>query len=288
MNKFNYKIGEIIGKGSFGETYRGTDPLGNEVALKYESCESETLQLLYECRIYRFFSGAFGFPSVKWFGRIGKSNVLVMDLYGKSLDSLFEKCNKTFSLKTVLMLADQMISRIEFVHKKGFVHRDIKPQNFLFGKGKNENALFLIDFGLAQNYIDLQTRKHVEYSEEETIVGTARYCSINSHMGIRETRRDDMESLGYLLIYLLKGRLPWSGIKAKTSEDKYTKIAECKIKTSLEALTEGLPEEFNLYMTLVRAMRFDDEPDYQFFRQIFRTLFIKQGYVYDYKYEWCA
>ena len=205
-----------------------------------------------------------------------------MDLLGPSLEDLFNFCSRRFTMKTVLMLADQMIGRIEFVHNKNFIHRDIKPDNFLMGIGRHCNKLFLIDFGLAKKYRDNRTRQHIQYREDKNLTGTARYASINAHLGkkhglnlvctkwtnsrlfcylpahvwlstlnekiylpylkhvgIEQSRRDDMESLGYVLMYFNRGSLPWQGLKAATKKQKYEKISEKKMSTPIEILCKG-------------------------------------------------
>lgn len=159
-----------------------------------------------------------------------------MDLLGPSLEDLFNFCSRRFTIKTVLMLADQMIGRIEFVHCKSFIHRDIKPDNFLMGIGRHCNKLFLIDFGLAKKFRDMRTRCHISYREDKNLTGTARYASINAHLGIEQSRRDDMESLGYVLMYFNRGSLPWQGLKAATKKQKYEKISEKKMSTPVEVL----------------------------------------------------
>ena len=138
---------------------------------------------------------------------------MVMDLLGPSLEDLFNFCNRRFTMKTVLMLADQMISRVEYVHNKSFIHRDIKPDNFLMGIGRHCNKLFIIDFGLAKKYRDIRTRQHIGYREDKNLTGTARYASVNAHLGIEQSRRDDMESLGYVMMYFNRTSLPWQGLK---------------------------------------------------------------------------
>jgi serine/threonine protein kinase len=165
---------------------------------------------------------------------------MVIDLLGPSLEDLFNKCSRKFSLKTTLMLADQMLQRVEYLHSKNYVHRDIKPDNFLIGIGKNSHILYLIDFGLAKKYRD-HNHVHIPYKDNKHLTGTARYASVNNHLGIEQSRRDDLEGIGYVIIYFCKGSLPWQGLKAKTKLEKYNKICEKKTQIGVQGLCSGLP-----------------------------------------------
>ncbi|XVF88786.1 hypothetical protein PTKIN_Ptkin19aG0079300 [Pterospermum kingtungense] len=284
-NKF--RLGRKIGSGSFGEIYLGTNIQTNEeVAIKLENVKTKHPQLLYESKLYRILQGGTGIPNVRWFGVEGDYNVLVMDLLGPSLEDLFNFCSRKLSLKSVLMLADQMINRVEFVHSKSFLHRDIKPDNFLMGLGRRANQVYIIDFGLAKKYRDSSTHQHIAYRENKNLTGTARYASMNTHLGIEQSRRDDLESLGYVLMYFLRGSLPWQGLKAGTKKQKYEKISEKKVSTSIEALCRGYPTEFASYFHYCRSLRFDDKPDYAYLKRIFRDLFIREGFQFDYVFDW--
>ena len=180
-----YRIGRKIGSGSFGEIYYGTNVQTNEeVAIKLECVKTKHPQLHLESKFYKLLQGGIGIPSIKWCGAEGDFNVMVMELLGPSLEDLFNFCNRKFSLKTVLLIADQLLTRVEYVHMKHFLHRDIKPDNFLMGVGKKGNIIFIIDFGLAKKYRDPRTHQHIPYRENKNLTGTARYASINTHMGI--------------------------------------------------------------------------------------------------------
>ncbi|TMW99965.1 hypothetical protein EJD97_001607 [Solanum chilense] len=282
-----YRLGRKIGSGSFGEIYLGTNIQTNEeVAIKLENVKTKHPQLLYESKLYRILQGGTGIPNVRWYGVEGDYNVLVMDLLGPSLEDLFNFCSRKLSLKTVLMLADQMINRIEFVHSKSFLHRDIKPDNFLMGLGRRANQVYIIDFGLAKKYRDTSTHQHIPYRENKNLTGTARYASMNTHLGIEQSRRDDLESLGYVLMYFLRGSLPWQRLKAGTKKQKYDKISEKKVSTSIEALCRGYPTEFASYFHFCRSLRFEDKPDYAYLKRIFRDLFIREGFQFDYVFDW--
>ncbi|KAL2234810.1 UNVERIFIED_CONTAM: Casein kinase 1-like protein 2 [Sesamum indicum] len=284
-NKF--RLGRKIGSGSFGEIYLGTNIQTNEeVAIKLENVKTKHPQLLYESKLYKLLQGGTGIPNVRWFGVEGDYNVLVMDLLGPSLEDLFNFCSRKLSLKTVLMLADQMINRVEFIHSKSFLHRDIKPDNFLMGLGRRANQVYAIDFGLAKKYRDSSTHQHIPYRENKNLTGTARYASMNTHLGIEQSRRDDLESLGYVLMYFLRGSLPWQGLKAGNKKQKYEKISEKKVSTSIEALCRGYPTEFASYFHYCRSLRFDDKPDYAYLKRIFRDLFIREGFQFDYVFDW--
>ncbi|UJR22562.1 hypothetical protein I4U23_025609 [Adineta vaga] len=281
-----YRLGRKIGSGSFGDIYLGTNIATNEeVAIKLECVRTKHPQLHIESKIYRLMQGGVGIPLIKWCGAEGDYNVLVMDLLGPSLEDLFNFCSRKFSLKTVLLLADQMVSRIDFIHSKNFIHRDIKPDNFLMGLGRKGNLVYIIDFGLAKKYRDARTHQHIPYRENKNLTGTARYASINTHLGIEQSRRDDMESLGYVLMYFNRGSLPWQGLKAATKRQKYERISEKKMSTPIEELCKGFPE-FTTYLSYCRSLRFDDKPDYSYLRQLFRNLFHRQGFTYDYVFDW--
>ena len=282
-----YRLIKKIGAGSFGQIYSGEEISTHEkVAIKLESIKTKIPQLSYESKLYIIFSGGANVPKMRWFGVDGEHNVLVMDLLGKSLEDLFVANQRPFSLKTVLMLADQMISAVEYMHNKNFLHRDIKPDNFCIGLGNLSNQIYILDFGLSKKFRDMITHVHINYTDGRSLTGTARYASINSLKGIEQSRRDDMESLAYVWIYLLKGCLPWMGLDGKDRKQKYDRICSVKQKTSLETLCEGLPEEFITYLSSVKSLRFAETPNYLGYKKMFRKLFIRLGYEYDYKYDW--
>merc|ERR1711953_301476 len=205
---------------------------------------------------------------------------------GPSLEDLFSFCNRKFSLKTTLMLADQMINRVEYMHAKNFIHRDIKPDNFLIGLGKKANQVHVIDFGLAKKYRDPKTQQHIPYREGKNLTGTARYASVNTHLGIEQSRRDDLEAVGYVLMYFNRGALPWQGLKANSKKEKYEKIMEKKMSTPIEVLCKHFPTEFVTYLNYCRSLRFEDRPDYAYLRRLLKDLFFRESYQYDFVFDW--
>eukprot|EP01061_Rhynchopus_euleeides_P024689 TRINITY_DN397_c0_g1_i6.p1 TRINITY_DN397_c0_g1~~TRINITY_DN397_c0_g1_i6.p1 ORF type:complete len:343 (+),score=125.62 TRINITY_DN397_c0_g1_i6:78-1031(+) len=285
-----YKIGQKIGAGSFGDIYQGTNiQTGEPVAIKLEPAKSRHPQLLYESRLYKILNSGsvtIGVPRVYFYGQEGDYNAMVIDMLGPSLEDLFNYCDRKLTVKSTLMIADQMISRVEFSHNKNFLHRDIKPDNFLMGVAKKGNIVYMIDFGLAKKYRDPKTHQHIPYKEGKNLTGTARYASINTHIGIEQGRRDDLEAVGYVLMYFLRGSLPWQGLKAQTKKQKYDRISEKKMSTPVETLCKGFPGEFATYLNYTRSLRFEDKPDYQYLRKLLRDLFIKEGYMMDYVFDW--
>lgn len=282
-----YRLVRKIGSGSFGDIYLGINVSnGEELAVKLEPSKTRHPQLHYESKLYKLLQGGVGIPHLRWFGQEKDYNVMVIDLLGPSLEDLFNFCGRRFTMKTVLMLADQMIGRIEYVHTKTFIHRDIKPDNFLMGIGRHCNKVYIIDFGLSKKYCDSHSRQHIPYRDDKNLTGTARYASINAHLGIEQSRRDDMESLGYVFMYFNRGSLPWQGLKAATKKQKYEKISEKKSSTSIESLCKGYPAEFAMYLNYCRSLRFEEGPDYIYLRQLFRILFRTLNYQYDYVFDW--
>ena len=287
----NYQITKKLGNGAFGEIWKAVNLKSKqEYAIKFEEINSKHQQLYAECRIYLWFHSdstvlAQAIPQVVYYGIEGNKSIMIMDLLGPSLEDLFSKCKKKFSVKTVLMCADQMIKRVEYIHMRRIIHRDIKPDNFTIGHNKNSHRIFIIDFGLAKKFMS-SGGEHIKYREGKGLTGTARYASINTHLGIEQARRDDLESLGYVFLYFLRGSLPWQGLKARNIKDKYEKIKEKKILTKVDDLCTGFPEEFNKYLSFCRKLKFTEKPDYSYLRGLFKNLFKSLGYEYDYQYDW--
>lgn len=268
-----YQVGKKIGEGSFGVVFEGTNMLNNQtVAIKFEPRKSDAPQLRDEWRSYRMLAGsrayfpgffsdfadicAAGIPQVYHFGAEGLHNVLVIDLFGPNLEDLFDMCGRRFSLKTVCLAARQMITRVQTIHEKNLIYRDIKPDNFLIGLPgtRTANVIHMIDFGMAKLWRDPKTKQHIPYRERKSLSGTARYMSINTHLGrgmflhlslggwahccTEQSRRDDLEGLGHVFMYFLRGGLPWQGLKAATNKQKYEKIGEKKQTTPVGELCE--------------------------------------------------
>ena len=244
-------------------------------------------QLIYEYKILSVLK-AEGFPKVYKHGTEGDFSVMVMERLGKNLETLFNECHRTFSLKTVLLIAEQAVKRIEYLHGNNFIHRDIKPENFLIGYESKASIIYLIDFGLSKRYKDPFTGRHIPYLDGKSFTGTARYASINTHLGIEQSRRDDLESIGVMLIYFLKGSLPWQGLQANSKKEKYKLILNKKMAISIELLCKGLPTELATYMSYCRSMKFNERPDYSYIQHIFRDLYNKQSYTLDLGYDWCV
>ena len=205
---------------------------------------------------------------------------MVMDLLGPSLEDQFNKCGRRFSLKTVLMIADQMLERVELMHSRHLIHRDIKPANFVTDGGRgNGNFIYCIDFGLSKRYRHPRTLQHIPQREGRSLTGTPRYASINNHLGVEQSRRDDLESIGYVLVYFLKGGLPWQGLKAKSATKVYKPIMEKKQSITIPALCQGCPSQFAEYLAYCRSLKFEAKPNIAYLRGMFRDLFRSQGYT---------
>lgn len=179
-----------------------------------------------------------------------------------------------------------MITRIEYLQNNNFIHRDMKPDNFLMGVGTKKTVVYLIDFGLSKRYRDPKTGEHIPYKDNKSLTGTARYASVNTHLGIEQARRDDLEAIGYILLYFLKGSLPWQGLAGRNKNEKYDKIKEKKVQTTIEQVTYGVPEEFARYLQYCRNMQFEEKPDYNYLRGLFKQMMHKNGYDYDGRYDW--
>ena len=209
-----------------------------------------------------------------------------MELLGKSLEDVFQQQQKKFSIKTVCMIGIQMLDRLEFIHNKNIIHRDIKPDNFVLGLDNKSHIIYILDFGLSKKFRSSRTHQHIKFNVNKKLTGTARYASINALKGCEQSRRDDLEAIGYVLMYFLRGSLPWQGLHVHKGEDRYKKILAKKRSTSAEELCLGFPNEFVEYINYTRNMEFEADPDYKFLRGLLVLALEKQNAKYDFWYDW--
>ena len=290
-----YKLKQCLGEGSFGIVYlaedlQATDKANNLVAVKFEVKSSHSAQLKNEHKVYQLLHAQAGFPEVYKYGNIEYGRYMVIQLMGSNLDTLMKqqsKLNPKLSLKTVLLIANQLITLIEKLHRIGYIHRDIKPENILVGAHKhNRHLIHLLDMGLAKQFIDSKTKEHVPFKIHTGLSGTARYASINAHIYLELSRRDDIESIIFVLIYLARGCLPWQGFKGNR-ERKYQMIMAAKLNMELEEICSKLDIEFTQALKYARSLKFDDVPDYDYLRQLFNNCAHRHGYdMQNYRYDW--
>ena len=287
-NQYSFKSTDRLGGGSFGQIFKGINlKTKEEVAIKIESKNIETPQLLHESKILKILKDNEGFPKVYLLTPLDDVLIMVMELLGDNLQKLLKnKPEQKFSLKTTLMLGIQILKRIKTLHENNFIHRDIKPENFTIGLKKMKNVIYMIDYGLTRKYCDSH-KNHIPYKEGKNLTGTALYASIYTHKGIEQSRRDDLESLGYMLIHFCKGELPWMNVKAKNKAGKYRKIMEKKIEIKPEILCAGLIDEFREYFKYVRELQFTEEPNYELLFGLLNSAMKKNKIKNDFKFDWC-
>ena len=312
----NYNLIKLLGYGTFGEIILAFDNNSRQLrAIKFEIMSAKNAQLKHEFSIYEqlnmieekkeqskkdkeVYQGtmdaetinkitmnyidkvnnkAIGIPRVYYFDKIeNRFNYMVMDFLGPSLGDLFQLTQKKFSLQTVCMCGMQMYCRLEYIHEKGYIHRDIKPENFVTGINDDSNTIYIIDFGLSQRYKDKKTGVHNPYRENRQMIGTVRYASINTQIGIEQSRRDDVESVGYVLVYLALGRLPWQRAGKEKGKGHLAKVLEKKLITPPEILCKKLPRQFAFIFQYIRKLKFEERPDYNMMKCLLADLLLSK------------
>ena len=278
-----YKAIKKLGEGSFGKVYKA-EYNGDNYAIKMENKSKEQGLLELEATIMSYLKGP-NIPFIKSYGYSGDFNVLVMQLLDKSLEDLINKYN-TFSIKTVAILGYQMVNILQYIHDRHIIHRDIKPDNFVMGAQEDNAKLYILDFGLAKKYRSSRTLVQYPYVKKKKLTGTARYASIHALEAYEQSRRDDLESVGYVLMYFLRGNLPWQGLKVRSKEDRYKKILEKKKETSSQDLCKEFPHEFFEYVDYSKNLEYEENPDYDFLRQKFLDVLKGLNEEMDYIYDW--
>ncbi|KAH9888117.1 kinase-like protein [Cubamyces lactineus] len=302
-----YQVTHLLGDGSSGDVIRAFNTLtGEDVAIKLSRCPSDdrkvvhattrpgrtAVQHWYEISVYKLIpDGIPGFPSIHYAGPDANHNVIVMDILGPSLDALRRTCRGSFTLRTVCMLADQMIQRLEFLHSRGLVSCDIKPQNFAMGAAnKDPNTMYMFDFAHAALYIDRETGKHVPFCERRATRGAIRYASVAAHRRHEVSRRDDVESLLYVLLEFYHGTLPWHNIPTRDARSELKIMTDMKADTSPHSpfgtFLAQSPPEFKAYQSHCVSLAFGEKPDYALLHGLFRERMEKEGWRADSLFDW--
>ena len=286
-NKYLLFKQKKIGSGAFGEVYLGQNKQNNQlIAIKIEKLKNnQNPQLKYETSLIRYLQGSEGIPQYYYSIKLNDFYFLIMELLGPNLENILNQMNRHFSIKTIIYLGIQMINIIENLHKAYVIHRDIKPENFVIGLNK-KNKIYIIDFGLSKRFRNPKNGEHIPYKDGKTLIGTAKYSSVYTHLGIEQSRRDDLESMIYTLIYLFNGNLPWDNLKVKNKIEKYQKILEIKMNISNEKLFKQLPKEFECLLDYVRSLQFDGIPNYDMMKEKLNCLLNDKFNFDNVFYDW--
>ena len=289
----NYTIllNKKIGSGSFGQIYQCLNKKTNEMlACKIESINELKPQLYHESKIMQLMKNCTGFPTCYDFILTEQDKILIMDLLGPNLDTIMNKLPnknslKRFSFKSSLMIMIQCLERLKSLHEKGIIHRDIKPENFVIGPKNKERIIYLIDFGLSKKISKDKIIPTVK--ADRNIIGTMRYISMNTHQGYEQGKRDDLESLFYIIIYFIKGELPWQNIKTKSKAEKYSKIFEIKKKVTENGdLVEGLPLEMAKILEYILGLNFFEKPNYLLIKNAVEIMLNNFNLSNDLQFDW--
>src|SRR3989344_2699953 len=286
-----FKLTGPIGRGTFGRVYAARDlETGTEGAVKLEPQDAEFPQLRFECAVYEVLARCERVPRMLWSGPHGGAHALALPRMGPTLEEMFTHCGRRFSLKTVLALGLRMLECIRQVHEEDILHRDIKPDNFVLGRGLARNTVFLIDYGLSKCYVtdSACTRTHIPFATGRRLVGTLRYASLNCHRGIQQSRRDDLESLAYVLFYFYLGELPWQGLESKAVHKKIYELKSTfrgleSDSKSPRALRESV---FHTLLQYARSIGFVEKPMYDSMRELMRCALASKGHKHDGVFDW--
>ena len=278
-----YRTIKKLGEGSFGSVYKAIYD-DEYYALKLEDISQEYDLLENEATVLSYLQGPH-IPKFESYSKDKGYNILVMELLGQSLDNLFIKLRQ-FSVKTTAIIGYQIIKILKYIHDRHIIHRDIKPDNFAMGRNELNDTLYLIDFGLAKKFRSSRTLKQYPLTKRKSLTGTARYASINALQGYEQSRRDDLEAAGYVLMYFLRGDLPWQNIKIKGKKDKYAKICNKKKEVSSQELGKNFPSEFAEILEYFKNLGYTEDPNYDMCCKKLVNVLEKEKQSFDYIYDW--